>query len=64
MRCSATLSRDTLSTLVTIATTGAFASASSRAIHLSPGPIFSSAGKQKPITSTDANVSRTRSFSR
>ena len=51
--------------MVTIATTGvSFTPASSRAMYWSPGPTDSSAGTQKPITSTSVSVDRTRLSSR
>src|SRR6266487_3906786 len=61
---AAILSRPARSVLVMIATTGAFNAASSAAMNLSPGPTFSSAGTQKPITSTSASAARTTSLSR
>src|ERR1035441_9324739 len=48
-----------------MATTGVgLAPASSLARYLSPGPIRSAAGRQKPITSTSVSVERTRLSSR
>ena len=47
-----------------MATTGARSSASSAAMKRSPGPIFWSAGTQKPITSTSVRVARTTSLRR
>src|SRR5690606_16951236 len=69
IRCSASTSRPTRSILVTIATTRGprrpvRISTKSSAMNRSPGPIFWSAGRQNPTTSTSPRVSRTRSFSR
>lgn len=63
--CSARVFESTRSVFVTIATFGVFLmDASSFAMKRSPGPSFSFAGRQKPITSTSAQVVRTMSFNR
>ncbi len=63
--CSASLFESTRSVFVTIAIFGVFLmDASSLAMKRSPGPSFSFAGRQKPMTSTSAHVVRTMSLSR
>lgn len=63
--CSASTRESTRSVLVTSATFGVLRiPASSLAMKRSPGPSFWSAGTQKPMTSTSAQVVRTTSFSR
>lgn len=63
--CSASALDSTRSVLVMIAIFGVFLiPASSLTMNLSPGPSFWSAGRQKPMTSTSAQVVRTTSFSR
>src|SRR6478736_6438322 len=63
--CSVRALRSTVSAFVTTAMTGLFPTAAScAAMNLSPGPIFSLAGRQKPIASTSARVSATSSFRR
>src|SRR6478609_7922625 len=63
--CSVRACRSTVSALVTIAMMGFFPTAASwAAMKRSPGPIFSLAGRQKPMASTSARVSATRSLRR
>ncbi|BAS12139.1 hypothetical protein AHiyo8_04420 [Arthrobacter sp. Hiyo8] len=62
--CSVRAWRSTRSVLVTRAMMGLRPTAASwAAMYLSPGPIFSLAGKQKPMASTSERVSATRSLS-